>query len=255
MLVDGGYLARRDGEELTDTYVFLRTVEHRLQLQRLLRTHRVPDGGEPLHHLARVLGYTTVEAFMTAWRGHATTARRLHEKLLYKPLLDAVTQLPTHELRLSESEAADRLAVLGFADPDAALTHIRRLTAGVSRTATVQRALLPVVLHELADSPEPDRGLLAYRQVSDKLGSTPGTCGSCATGDRRPSAWRACWAPPGTSAACCCTSRSRCGSSPTTPTSNPAAATTWPSGCGRPPSGTPTRRRRSRPCAPSAAAS
>lgn len=173
VLVDGGYLARRDGEELTGTYVFLRTVEHRLQLQRLLRTHRVPDGGEPLHHLARVLGYTTDEAFMNAWRGHATTARRLHEKLLYKPLLDAVTQLPTHELRLSESEAADRLAVLGFADPDAALTHIRRLTAGVSRTATVQRALLPVVLHELADSPEPDRGLLAYRQVSDKLGSTP----------------------------------------------------------------------------------
>ena len=37
----------------------------------------------------------------------------------------------------------------------------------------MQKALLPVVLHELADSPEPDRGLLAYRQVSDKLGSTP----------------------------------------------------------------------------------
>jgi hypothetical protein len=110
---------------------------------------------------------------MNPWPAHATTARRLHEKLLYKPLLDAVTQVPTHELRLTEAEAADRLAVLGFADPDAALTHIRRLTAGVSRTATVQRALLPVVLHELADSPEPDRGLLAYRQVSDKLGSTP----------------------------------------------------------------------------------
>ncbi|GAB3227592.1 bifunctional [glutamine synthetase] adenylyltransferase/[glutamine synthetase]-adenylyl-L-tyrosine phosphorylase [Glycomyces halotolerans] len=173
VLVAGGYLARRDGEELTATYIFLRTVEHRLQLQRLLRTHRVPDGGEPLHHLARGLGYTTDEAFLSDWRGHASNARRLHEKLLYKPLLDAVTRVPTDELRLSESEAAERLAVLGFDDPSGALTHIRRLTTGVSRTATVQRALLPVVLHELADSPEPDRGLLAYRQVSDKLGSTP----------------------------------------------------------------------------------
>ncbi|MCH7230766.1 bifunctional [glutamine synthetase] adenylyltransferase/[glutamine synthetase]-adenylyl-L-tyrosine phosphorylase [Glycomyces sp. L485] len=173
VLVAGGYLARRDGEDLTDTYVFLRTVEHRLQLQRLLRTHRVPDGGEPLHQLARGLGYATDEDFMTAWRGHATTARRLHEKLLYRPLLDAVTRVPTHELRMTESEAASRLAVLGFADPDSALTHIRNLTTGIGRTATVQRALLPVVLHELADSPEPDRGLLAYRQVSDKLGSTP----------------------------------------------------------------------------------
>ncbi|MEU6860194.1 bifunctional [glutamine synthetase] adenylyltransferase/[glutamine synthetase]-adenylyl-L-tyrosine phosphorylase [Glycomyces sp. NPDC046736] len=173
VLVARGYLARRDGEDLADTYVFLRTVEHRLQLQRLLRTHRVPDGGEPLHHLARTLGYTTDEGFLAAWRAHATTARRLHEKLLYKPLLDAVTRVPTHELRMSEAEAAHRLAVLGFNDPASALTHIKKLTAGVSRTATVQRALLPVVLHELADSPEPDRGLLAYRQVSDKLGSTP----------------------------------------------------------------------------------
>ncbi|MFC3491465.1 bifunctional [glutamine synthetase] adenylyltransferase/[glutamine synthetase]-adenylyl-L-tyrosine phosphorylase [Glycomyces rhizosphaerae] len=173
VLVAAGFLSRRDGEELADTYVFLRTVEHRLQLQRLLRTHRVPDGGEPLHHLARTLGYQTDEAFLAAWRAHATTARRLHEKLLYKPLLDAVTRVPTHELRMTESEAASRLAVLGFADPASALTHIKNLTAGVSRTATVQKALLPVVLHELADSPEPDRGLLAYRQVSDKLGSTP----------------------------------------------------------------------------------
>jgi glutamate-ammonia-ligase adenylyltransferase len=173
VLVAAGFLSRRDGDELADTYVFLRTVEHRLQLQRLLRTHRVPEGGEPLHHLARTLGYKTDEAFLAAWRAHAATARRLHEKLLYKPLLDAVTRVPTHELRMTESEAASRLAVLGFADPASALTHIRRLTAGVSRTATVQKALLPVVLHELADSPEPDRGLLAYRQVSDKLGSTP----------------------------------------------------------------------------------
>lgn len=173
VLVAGGYLGRRDGEELADTYVFLRTVEHRLQLQRLLRTHRVPEGGEPLRRLARTLGYTTDEGFLTAWRTHATTARRLHEKLLYRPLLDAVTRVPTAELRMTESEAASRLAVLGFADPDSALTHMRRLTAGIGRTATVQRALLPVVLHELADSPEPDRGLLAYRQVSDKLGGTP----------------------------------------------------------------------------------
>jgi glutamate-ammonia-ligase adenylyltransferase len=173
VLVAAGFLSRRDGDELADTYTFLRTVEHRLQLQRLLRTHRVPEGGEPLHHLARTLGYQTDEAFLAAWRAHAATARRLHEKLLYKPLLDAVTRVPTHELRMTESEAASRLAVLGFADPASALTHIKQLTAGVSRTATVQRALLPVVLHELADSPEPDRGLLAYRQVSDKLGSTP----------------------------------------------------------------------------------
>jgi glutamate-ammonia-ligase adenylyltransferase len=173
VLVGCGYLARRDGEELAEAYVYLRTVEHRLQLRRLLRTHRLPDGAEALHQLAIGLGYKSVEEFRAGWRVHSTAARRLHEKLLYKPLLDAVTRVPTDELRLTESEAASRLAVLGFRDPGGALTHIRKLTEGIGRTATVQRALLPVVLHELADAPESDRGLLAYRQVSDKLGATP----------------------------------------------------------------------------------
>jgi glutamate-ammonia-ligase adenylyltransferase len=43
----------------------------------------------------------------------------------------------------------------------------------VTRTSAIQRTLLPMLLQEFADAPEPDRGLLSYRQVSDKLGSTP----------------------------------------------------------------------------------
>ncbi|MFC4334644.1 bifunctional [glutamine synthetase] adenylyltransferase/[glutamine synthetase]-adenylyl-L-tyrosine phosphorylase [Salininema proteolyticum] len=172
-LVSGGYLARQDGADLREAYAFLRTVEHRLQLRRLHRTHQLPRPGPALTHLRQSLGHIADEDFLAVWRTHAATARRLHEKLLYKPLLDAVASIPTETLRLSESAATTRLSALGFSDPATALTHIRRLTAGVSRTATLQKNLLPVVLDELADSPEPDRGLLAYRQVSESLGSTP----------------------------------------------------------------------------------
>lgn len=172
-LVAGGYLGREDGAELTQTYTFLRTVEHRLQLQDLRRTHRVPDNGDKLHRLARSLGHRSVDEFRTEWTKHAATARRLHEKLMYRPLLDAVTRVPTRDLQLSTEAAHSRLAVLGFADPSGALRHIETLTAGVSRTATIQGTLLPVMLRTFSASPEPDRGLLAYRQVSEKLGRTP----------------------------------------------------------------------------------
>src|SRR5207244_7623285 len=40
-LSHGGYVGRADGEALDRAYRFLRTVEHRLQLQRLRRTHTV----------------------------------------------------------------------------------------------------------------------------------------------------------------------------------------------------------------------
>src|SRR3712207_9532663 len=44
------------------------------------------------------------------------------------------------------------------------------LSGGVSRSASMQKYLLPVVLQTLADCADPDAGLLAYRQVSEALG-------------------------------------------------------------------------------------
>ncbi|HEY8534691.1 MAG TPA: bifunctional [glutamine synthetase] adenylyltransferase/[glutamine synthetase]-adenylyl-L-tyrosine phosphorylase [Micromonospora sp.] len=178
-LVDGGYVGRADGEALLRGYRFLRTVEHRLQLQGLRRTHTVPADPAGLRWLAHALGYTAsgtrdaVEAFRADWITHATEVRRLHAKLLYRPLLEAVARVPAEALRMTPEAARQRLEILGFADPAGALRHIEALTEGVSRTAAIQRTLLPVLLEEFADAPEPDRGLLSYRQVSEKLGRTP----------------------------------------------------------------------------------
>ncbi|MGY0236517.1 bifunctional [glutamine synthetase] adenylyltransferase/[glutamine synthetase]-adenylyl-L-tyrosine phosphorylase [Longispora urticae] len=171
-LTAGGYVGRADGEILEQAYLFLRTVEHRLQLQRLRRTHTVPSDAHGLRWLAGSLD-CTVEAFDVEWRRHAREVRRLHEKLLYRPLLEAVAKVPTEGLRLTAKAAGDRLGILGFADPAGALRHIESLTGGVTRTAAIQKTLLPVLLAEWADAPSPDQGLLAYRQVSEKLGSTP----------------------------------------------------------------------------------
>jgi glutamate-ammonia-ligase adenylyltransferase len=178
-LVAGGYVGRADGEALLRGYRFLRGVEHRLQLQGLRRTHTVPTEPAALRWLAAALGHaatpgrSAVEEFRAEWVTHATEVRRLHAKLLYRPLLESVARVPAEGLRLTPEAARRRLEILGFADPAGALRHLQALTGGVSRTAAIQRTLLPVLLSEFADAPEPDRGLLNYRQVSDKLGSTP----------------------------------------------------------------------------------
>ncbi|MFI5838593.1 bifunctional [glutamine synthetase] adenylyltransferase/[glutamine synthetase]-adenylyl-L-tyrosine phosphorylase [Catenuloplanes sp. NPDC051500] len=178
-LVNGGYVGRQDGETLLRGYRFLRAVEHRLQLQHLSRTHTVPADVDAQRWLAQSLGYAplpgrdVVEAFRADWVAHAAGVRRLHAKLLYRPLLEAVARVPAEQLRMYPESARRRLQVLGYADPAGALRHIEALTGGLSRTAAIQRTLLPVLLEELADAPEPDRGLLSYRQLSDKLGSAP----------------------------------------------------------------------------------
>ena len=99
--------------------------------------------------------------------------RRLHEKLFYRPLLDAVARLPGDAARLTPEAARARLEALGYRDPAGALRHIEALTSGLRRRAAIQRTLLPVLLGWFADAAEPDAGLLAFRQVSEALGETP----------------------------------------------------------------------------------
>ena len=180
-LGEGGYVGRRDVVELGASYEFLRTVEHRLQLRRMRRTHLFPAADETaeLRLLARACGVKPAggrsegDALLAEFRRHGQGIRRLHEKIFYRPLLQSVANVPTEALRLTTKQAASRLAALGYAAPDGALQHIKALTAGVSRRAAIQQALLPVLLDLLADTADPDGGLLSYRKVSEALEETP----------------------------------------------------------------------------------
>jgi glutamate-ammonia-ligase adenylyltransferase len=174
-LTRGGYVGREDGQSLRDAYAFLRTFEHRIQLHQLRRTHVVPEDEGSLRRIGRSLGFRRhpVAELEKVWHHHRLEARRLHEKLFYRPLLAAVARIPGDGARLTPGAAKQRLAALGYADPDAALRHLEALTSGVSRTAAIQRALLPALLEWFADAPDPDAGLFGFRRISDALGSTP----------------------------------------------------------------------------------
>ncbi len=173
-LVDNGYVGREDGKGFGLAYRFLRTVEHRIQLHQLRRTHVLPDTEADLRRLGRSLGYAHPAAeLVSTWKHCAARVRRLHERLFYSPLLDVVARIPSSELRLTTDAALDRLKALGYADPQAALRHIGALGQGVTRQAEIQRQLLPAMLGWFAGAPSPDSGLLAFRQVSEALGTTP----------------------------------------------------------------------------------
>ena len=174
-LAAGGYVGRADAAQLDEAYRFLRSMEHRIQLFRLRRTHLVPEDEAELRRIGRSLGLRKdpVADLHREWRRHAGVVRRLHEKLFYRPLLDAVAQLATGEARLSTEAARERMVALGYADPASALRHLEALASGVTRKAAIQRTLLPVMLGWFADSADPDAGLLNFRKVSDALGKTP----------------------------------------------------------------------------------
>ncbi|WP_345802608.1 bifunctional [glutamine synthetase] adenylyltransferase/[glutamine synthetase]-adenylyl-L-tyrosine phosphorylase [Microbacterium sp. AZCO] len=173
-LVTEGYIGRPEAATFARDYGILRVLEHRMQLRNLRRTHLMPSRPEELRVLARATRLAdNGPAVWQVWESVKREVRDIHVRLFYRPLLSAVAALPAEERTLSTEQAHDRLAAIGFADPAGALRHIAALTSGLSRKATIQRHLMPVMIRWFADGVDPDYGLLAFRRISERLGDSP----------------------------------------------------------------------------------
>ncbi|HEX5728134.1 bifunctional [glutamine synthetase] adenylyltransferase/[glutamine synthetase]-adenylyl-L-tyrosine phosphorylase [Microbacterium sp.] len=173
-LVEQGYIGRAEAAAFSHNYRVLRLLEHRVQLRHLRRTHLMPSRPEELRVLARASTLAdSGEKVWETWESVKREVRDIHVRLFYRPLLSAVAALPEEERSLSPAQAHDRLAAIGFSDPVGALRHIAALTSGLSRGATIQRHLMPVMIRWFADGVDPDYALLAFRRISERLGGTP----------------------------------------------------------------------------------
>ncbi|MFC4555826.1 bifunctional [glutamine synthetase] adenylyltransferase/[glutamine synthetase]-adenylyl-L-tyrosine phosphorylase [Georgenia faecalis] len=174
-LAEAGYVGRDPAARMDVCYRFLRVLEHRIQLFRLRRTHVVPTDEADLRRLGRAIGHDGIsgaDSLEKRWLATRRHVRRLHEEIFYRPLLPAAARLAPEDLSLAPEAARARLAAIGYRDPDGAVRHIAALSAGVSRSASIQRQLLPVMLGWFAEGPDPDGGLLAFRKLSEQMGRT-----------------------------------------------------------------------------------
>ena len=172
-LAAGGYMSREDATVFTREYRFLRLLEHRIQLSALRRTHLMPTSEVALRALARSVDIKlNAESLVSKWGSVRREVRALHQKVFYRPLLNAVAKLGQGETILATDQVEDRLLAIGFADPKSAITHINALTSGLSRRAAIQRQLLPVLLEWFAAGSDPDSALLAFRRLSEDLGES-----------------------------------------------------------------------------------
>ena len=97
-LGQGGYIGREDAANLTASYEFLRLLEHRLQLQRLKRTHLLPeaDDEEAVRWLARAAHirpdgrHDAAGVLREELRHQNVRVSQLHAKLFYQPLLESI---------------------------------------------------------------------------------------------------------------------------------------------------------------------
>ncbi len=177
-LSEGGYVGREDAANMKASYEFLRLLEHRLQLQRLKRTHILPeeDDDEAVRWLARAAHirpdgrHDAAGVLREELKHQHVRVSRLHAKLFYQPLLESIGPAGLEIVHGMTSEAAERqLAALGYEGPQTALKHMSALVNQSGRRGRVQSVLLPRLLDWMSYAPDPDSGLLAYRRLSEAL--------------------------------------------------------------------------------------
>ncbi|MEY2477609.1 MAG: [glutamine synthetase] adenylyltransferase / [glutamine synthetase]-adenylyl-L-tyrosine [Actinomycetota bacterium] len=164
-----GYVAPADADALAAAYRFLRTVEHRLQLVEGEQVHALPADAEARTRLARVLGHrdradaSALDQFDAELRHHQATARSIHERLFFRPLLEAFAGAAA---AMPLEAAETRLTAFGFRDAERTRQALRELTGGLTRTSRLMQQMLPLLLGWLSDSPDPDLGLLGLRALT-----------------------------------------------------------------------------------------
>jgi glutamate-ammonia-ligase adenylyltransferase len=168
-LAEEGYVAVSDAEELGASYRFLRSLEHRLQLARDLQTHELPDDAPSLRRLARSLGLGEAEALRRVYEEHTEIVRGLHERLFYRPLLEAFAGPRVPRPGTERVAMEELLAGLGFTGPAAAYERFNRVIDRSTRLGKVMGHVFPVVAPALALSADPDQALVRLERVSEAL--------------------------------------------------------------------------------------
>jgi glutamate-ammonia-ligase adenylyltransferase len=180
LLADRGTLPRADAEVLARHYSWLRTIEHRLQMWENRQEHDIPGDAAARTHLARRSGYAGASALATFDLHHAQ-ARAEVRSVVARHFLEGSRDSDGILALLVSGEADPALATrvlagVGFTDPGRAAANVRALAVepffvlSRSRTERALAALLPLLLHLLQHSPDPDQTLENLLRIVSAVG-------------------------------------------------------------------------------------
>jgi glutamate-ammonia-ligase adenylyltransferase len=171
-----GYLESNRAYALADAYLFLRDIEHKLQIAAGLQTHSLPAGERQIATLAARMGFGKLPEAAARLRekleGYRDTVATLFRELLAESgdlrarvhVSDAARK--AWRKAIHEDTAEDELRQLGFAHPVESIPHLSLLAQGpkYAPNSLRRRELLdnlgPLLLDELSRQPDPDLALM-----------------------------------------------------------------------------------------------
>lgn len=184
-LLSRGFVKEDEERSLRESYVFLRDLEHRIQIVEGRQSQAIPPGDEATGRLARMMGFadgggrSAGELFREEYRRVTHTVHEVFRSLFYAS--DEAEEAP-EDIRLvlspdlPEADALDMLSRLGFRDPGAALKNLALLREGPSfvrlsaKARVILRKLAPRFLERASRSPDPDQSLAFLERFISSIG-------------------------------------------------------------------------------------
>ena len=175
-LVDRGWIKENVRADLERAYLFLRRIEHRIQMVADDQTHQLPEAGVALEAFARFAGFATLEAFSAALVAELETVQT-HYAALFEDMPE-LTSGGVNMVFAGEDDDPDTLAALqrmGFQNPSAVLSMVRGWHAG--RYAAVRSArsrerlteVQPLLITALGETADPDLAIASFDRFLSEL--------------------------------------------------------------------------------------
>jgi glutamate-ammonia-ligase adenylyltransferase len=162
--------------ELQDAYIFLRTLEHRLQMINDEQTQTLPDQASEFAKLGVFFGYPNIDEFREALFQTLASVRRHYDALFeFEKSPDRKAGRLVFTGSDDDPETLSSLSELGFQEPEKISQKIRDWHHGRYRATRTVRAkqtlteLTPNLLEALADTTEPDAAFIHFDVFLQKL--------------------------------------------------------------------------------------
>jgi glutamate-ammonia-ligase adenylyltransferase len=163
-------------DDLTRSYVFLRRVEHRLQMVRDEQTQRLPFERAALARFARFCGYPRLDSFARDLTYHLTRVESHYARLFEDaPALSAAFGNLVFTGVVDDPETLATLRAIGFERPETAAETVRgwhfgrRAAVRSPRAREVLTELTPALLEAFAGSGDPDAALAAFDEALARM--------------------------------------------------------------------------------------
>jgi glutamate-ammonia-ligase adenylyltransferase len=144
-LADREFITQQERSELSDAYCFLRTLEHRLQMEHGLQTHTVPDAEQARSLIAKRIGFDSPQDFISSLMLHTRHVRATYDRLfggLEQTSTRVETKPEVHDKELALATSAARVFVAHLRDVIDINSVARLLRSFADQSLNPHRALV-----------------------------------------------------------------------------------------------------------------